>query len=75
MIPFDTPGVTVAPMTLLGDGGEGIGAGHKNTIYFEDARVPADHLVGGENTGRPRKRLYHLAEINERPIVISVVSV
>jgi len=51
MIPFDTPGVTVAPMTLLGDGGEGIGAGHKNTIYFEDARVPADHLVGGENSG------------------------
>ncbi len=51
LVPYNTPGVTVRPMALLGDGGEGIGAGYKNTVYFEDARVPADHLVGGENHG------------------------
>ncbi|MEZ4502763.1 MAG: acyl-CoA dehydrogenase family protein [Dehalococcoidia bacterium] len=51
MVPYDTPGVNVVPMQLLGDGGEGIGAGYKNTVYFEDARIPADHLVGGENNG------------------------
>ena len=51
MIPTNTPGVTIRPMDLLGDGGEGIGGGNKNTIYFENARVPASALVGGENNG------------------------
>ncbi len=51
MISTDLPGITVTPMELLGDGGEGIGRGYKNTIYFEDVRVPAENLVGGENNG------------------------
>jgi alkylation response protein AidB-like acyl-CoA dehydrogenase len=51
MIPSDLPGITIKPMELLGDGTEGIGSAWKNTIYFEDVRVPAANLVGGENNG------------------------
>ena len=51
MIPFDTPGITVQAMELLGDGGEGVGASHKNTVYFDNVRVSAEHLIGGENNG------------------------
>ena len=39
-------------MDLLGTGNEGgAGTGRKNTIHFEDVRVPAFNLVGGENNG------------------------
>jgi len=51
MIPSDLPGITISPMDLLGDGGEGVGSGVKNTIYFDNVRVPAGNLVGGENKG------------------------
>ncbi|MDA1258078.1 MAG: acyl-CoA dehydrogenase family protein [Chloroflexi bacterium] len=51
LIPADSPGITIAPMELMGDGGEGAGRGHKNTIFFDDVRVPASNLVGGENNG------------------------
>ncbi|MPZ98909.1 MAG: hypothetical protein GEU80_06135 [Dehalococcoidia bacterium] len=51
MIPADLPGITIKPMELLGDGAEGVGHSWKNTIYFEDVRVSADDLVGGENNG------------------------
>jgi alkylation response protein AidB-like acyl-CoA dehydrogenase len=52
MIPSDLPGITVVPMDLLGAGGEGgMGDGVKNNIFFEDVRVPAFRLVGGENMG------------------------
>lgn len=52
MIPMDLPGIEVAPMDLLTAGGEGgSGCGHKNTIFFDDVRVPAENLVGGENNG------------------------
>ncbi len=52
MIPMDLPGITVAPMNLLTAGGEGgSGCGHKNTVFFDDVRVPAENLVGGENNG------------------------
>ena len=51
MIPSDLPGITVDRMHLLSDGREGIGRGHKNTIYFDNVRVPAENLVGGENNG------------------------
>ena len=51
MIPADVPGITVTPMELMGDDGEGAGRGHKNTIFFDDVRVPAANLVGGENNG------------------------
>jgi alkylation response protein AidB-like acyl-CoA dehydrogenase len=51
VIPTDAPGVTIRRMELLGDGGEGVGAGVKNTIYFQNVRVPRENLIGGENNG------------------------
>jgi alkylation response protein AidB-like acyl-CoA dehydrogenase len=52
MIPMNLPGITVQPMDLLATGGEGgSGSGVKNAVFFDDVRVPADHLVGGENNG------------------------
>ena len=39
-------------MDLLATGGEGgSGSGVKNAVFFDNVRVPADHLVGGENNG------------------------
>ena len=52
MIPSDLPGITIQPMDLLISGGEsGAGSGVKNTVYFDNVRVPAFNLVGGENEG------------------------
>jgi alkylation response protein AidB-like acyl-CoA dehydrogenase len=52
MIPMDLPGITVQPMELLAGGAEGGGgSGTKNIVFFDNVRVPADHLVGGENNG------------------------
>ena len=52
MIPADLPGITVQPMDMLISGGEGgAGCGEKNTVYFDNVRVPAFNLVGGENEG------------------------
>ena len=51
MIPTNLPGITIRHMDLLGDGGEGVGASVKNTVYFENVRVPAKNLVGGVNNG------------------------
>ena len=39
-------------MDLLATGGEGgSGSGVKNAVFFDNVRVPADHLIGGENNG------------------------
>jgi alkylation response protein AidB-like acyl-CoA dehydrogenase len=44
IVPMDTPGIKVVPMHLLGD--------HNiNYTFYEDVRVPATNLVGGENAG------------------------
>jgi alkylation response protein AidB-like acyl-CoA dehydrogenase len=52
MIPMSLPGISVVPMDLLATGGEaGSGSGIKNSVFFDNVRVPADHLVGGENNG------------------------
>lgn len=52
LIPYETPGVEVRPMELLTAGGEGgASPGLKHTVFFENARVPAFNLVGGENNG------------------------
>ena len=52
MIPMDLPGISVVPMDLLTAGGEGgSGCGVKNSVFFDDVRVPAENLVGGENNG------------------------
>jgi len=52
MIPITLPGITVMPLDLLGSGGEGgASSGHKNSVFFDNVRVPAFNLVGGENNG------------------------
>jgi alkylation response protein AidB-like acyl-CoA dehydrogenase len=52
MVDTDLPGITIAPMELLGTGGEGgADSGQKNTVWFDNVRVPASCLVGGENRG------------------------
>ncbi len=44
VVPMDAPGVRVVPMHLLSD--------HNiNYTFYEDVRVPASALVGGENNG------------------------
>ena len=49
---MDSPGITVEPMDLLLVGGErGAASGVKNTVYFDNVRLPAFNLVGGENNG------------------------
>ncbi|MBS9374616.1 acyl-CoA dehydrogenase family protein [Rhodococcus sp. B50] len=45
LFPMDTPGVTRRPIKLI-DGGYEV-----NEVFFEDVRVPAENLVGEENTG------------------------
>ncbi len=45
LIDMTTPGVEVRPIELI-DGGHEV-----NEVWFEDVRVPADHLVGELNSG------------------------
>jgi alkylation response protein AidB-like acyl-CoA dehydrogenase len=42
-VPTDTPGITITPMRML--------MGIKNAVFFDEVRVPAFNLVGGENNG------------------------
>jgi alkylation response protein AidB-like acyl-CoA dehydrogenase len=42
---MSTPGITLRPIKLI-DGGYEV-----NEVFFEDVRVPADQLVGAENSG------------------------
>jgi alkylation response protein AidB-like acyl-CoA dehydrogenase len=43
-VPMETPGIRVVPMSLLGN--------HNiNATFYEDVRVPAAALIGGENLG------------------------
>src|SRR5881296_2527043 len=52
MIDANLPGITMQPMELMGTGGEGgTDSGVKQTVFFDDVRVPAFALVGGENKG------------------------
>ena len=52
MVPSHLPGITIQPMDLLISGGEsGAGSGVKQTVYFDNVRVPAFNLIGGENEG------------------------
>jgi alkylation response protein AidB-like acyl-CoA dehydrogenase len=44
IVPMDTPGITKVPQNLMSD--HNICA-----VYYEDVRVPAANLVGGENNG------------------------
>lgn len=47
IIPATLPGITIMPLDLLG----GEGDGHKNSVFFDNVRVPALNLIGGENNG------------------------
>ena len=52
MIDADLPGISVQPMELMGTGGEGgTDPVQKNTVFFDQVRVPAFSLIGGENNG------------------------
>jgi alkylation response protein AidB-like acyl-CoA dehydrogenase len=42
-IPAGLPGIAIQPMHLM--------MGIKNTVFFDNVRVPARYLVGGENNG------------------------
>jgi alkylation response protein AidB-like acyl-CoA dehydrogenase len=42
-IPADLPGITIQPMDML--------MGTKNAVFFDNVRVPAKYLIGGENNG------------------------
>ena len=46
LVPTDTPGVIIE--RNIGLGGEPPGEGHHALIHYEDVRVPADALLGGE---------------------------
>lgn len=47
MVDASLPGITIQPVRVLAD----VAEGHKNAVFFDDVRVPADCLVGGENNG------------------------
>src|SRR5213594_2017647 len=52
MIDANLPGISMQPMELMGTGGEGgTDSGVKQTVFFDDVRVSALSLVGGENKG------------------------
>jgi 3-oxocholest-4-en-26-oyl-CoA dehydrogenase alpha subunit len=44
IVPIDAPGVTIRPLETLG-------SERSNEVFFEDARIPAENLVGEENRG------------------------
>jgi acyl-CoA dehydrogenase len=46
LVPKDTPGLNI--VRLAGLGGEPLGHGHHAYIRYEDVRVPAENLLGGE---------------------------
>jgi alkylation response protein AidB-like acyl-CoA dehydrogenase len=45
LVPLDTPGVTVRPIEKLN------GKAAFAEVFFDDARVPAEHLIGEEGAG------------------------
>jgi alkylation response protein AidB-like acyl-CoA dehydrogenase len=47
MVDTSLPGITIHPLPVLAD----VAEGHKNTVFFDDVRVPGNCLVGGENNG------------------------
>ena len=44
IVPMDTPGITVQPLELMGES-------EIAAVHYDDVRVPADNVIGGENNG------------------------
>ncbi|MGH9026729.1 MAG: acyl-CoA dehydrogenase family protein, partial [Acidimicrobiia bacterium] len=44
IVPLDTPGIKIVPMQLLSEN-------DINQVFYDDVRVPAGNVVGGENNG------------------------
>ena len=44
VVPLGTPGITVRPLWVMGEG-------RTNETFYENVRIPADSLVGEENRG------------------------
>src|ERR1700722_3881746 len=52
MIDANLPGITIQPQYLLSGSGEGaLDIGHKNTVFFENVRIPAFARIGAEHEG------------------------
>lgn len=52
IIPADAPGVSMAAMDLLNTVRDGdVISGEKYSVFFDNVRVPAFNLIGGENKG------------------------
>ncbi|MEK7216149.1 MAG: acyl-CoA dehydrogenase family protein, partial [Chloroflexota bacterium] len=50
MVDASLPGITIQPLEMLtANHGEGMPQGNKNAVFFDDVRVPASCLIGGEN--------------------------
>jgi alkylation response protein AidB-like acyl-CoA dehydrogenase len=52
MVDSSLPGISMAPLDLMGTGGEGgTDSVQKQSVWFDNVRVPASCLIGGENNG------------------------
>ncbi len=52
IVPADAPGITMMPLDLMGSRGtSGSPDGYKNSIFFDNVRVPVFNLIGGANNG------------------------
>lgn len=70
-IPGNSAGITIQPMHLM--------MGIKNSVFFDNVRVPAFNLVGGENNGWKVANTYLELEhggggnVTEDPLVVRLV--
>ena len=70
LVPTDTPGVNI--VRNVGLAGEPAGEGSHALIHYDDVRVPADALLGGEGPGvrdradPPRRRTHPSRDADDR---------
>src|SRR5699024_5636310 len=48
LVPSDTPGISITPTSLMGEGKNTVGT---NSTFYDNVRVSKDALVGEENKG------------------------
>lgn len=51
LCPMNQPGITIRPIREM------TGRAHFTEVFFDDARIPVDHLLGAENVGWPLAKL------------------